>query len=177
MNMSVKTKNVLIRLISWLLAGGGMVLITIFQYFSTKNQAPIAIKIAVPALLGLLIAFLVYYKSIKAKISRKLTAIQTAKELGQVGQTNTIVANLLDTLGVVLPLLLIGAIFVIGGKYLVMIGAILFEILGLYSIIIVGNVLCDNNKNQELKEKEANEQLKMAESIATKIEETIKKYE
>jgi len=167
--MSLKLKNGLIHALSYLLATTGTAVILIFQYFSNKNQAPTAIKIAVPFLLALLIFFLVYYKFIKEKIKRKLIAVETARELGSKGRTNSIVANLLETIGIIIPLTLIGGIFVIGGKYLVATGIVLFEILGMYAIIIIGNILCDFNRKQEVKKKEAEEIEKLADKLASKV--------
>jgi len=167
--MDLKFKNGLIKAFCYLLSCTGMAVIVVFQYFANNNPMPTWAKIAVPCLLALLILFLVYYKSIKEKINRKLIAIETAKEMGKAGQTNTIVANILEVLGIVVPLLLIATIFVVGGQYLVRTGTVLFEILGMYMVIVIGNIICDTNTKQELKQKELEEAEKMADSIADKI--------
>jgi len=167
----------LIHAITYLLAGSGMVAIIVFQYLTHKNPMPTWAKITVPCLLGLLIAFLVYFKSLKERINRKLIAIETAKELGKAAQTNSIVSNLLETMGIVVPLLLIGLIFIIGGEYLVKTGQVLLEILAMYTVIIVGNIICDSNTKQELAKKELEQAEKLAGKIANKIENLPKKYE
>ncbi len=167
--MNLKLKNGLIKVFAYLLATTGTAVIAVFQYFSEKNQAPVAVKIAVPFLLALLIFFLVYYKFIKEKIKRKLIAVETAREMGNKGRTNSIVANLLETIGIIIPLALIGGIFVIGGKYLVTTGIVLFEILGMYAIIIIGNILCDFNRKQELRKQEAEQAEKLAEKLVDKL--------
>ena len=79
--MNLKLKNGLIKCFTYLLSISGMALIVIFQYFTSNNPMPTYAKIAVPCLLALLIFFLIYYKSIKEKINRKLIAIETAKEI------------------------------------------------------------------------------------------------
>lgn len=175
--METKVKNALIKALTYTLSLSGTTAVVIFQYFANNNPMPTWCKIAVPSLLALLIAFLVYYKSIKEKINRKLTAIETAKELGKKAKTNSIVANLLETMSIVIPLLLIAAIFCIGGKYLARTGVILFEILGMYSVIIIGNICCDANTRAELKKKELEQAEQLAESIASKIDNLPQKYE
>ena len=175
--MNIKLKNGLIHALSYLLAGSGMVAIIVFQYFTKKNPMPTWAKVTIPCLLGLLIAFLVYFKSLKARINRKLIAIETAKELGKPTKTNSIVANLLETIGIVVPLLLIGLIFIIGGEYLVKTGQVLLEILAMYTVIIVGNIICDTNTKQENAKKELEKAEELAGKIANKIENLPKKYE
>ena len=170
--MSTKLKNGLIKAFAYLLSISGMAVIIIFQYITTKNPAPVAIKIAIPCMIALLIFFLVYYKTLKDKINRKLIAIETAKELGTAGKTNPIVANLLETIGIVIPLGLIAGIFVVGGEYLTRTGLVLFEILGMYVIIIIANIICDFNTKQELKKQE----LEKAEALADKVAEKLKDF-
>lgn len=175
--MNLKLKNGLIKAFTYLLAGSGTVVVVVFQYFAHNNPMPTWAKVTVPCLLALLITFLVYYKSLKQKINRKLIAIETAKELGKSAQTNSIVSNLLETMGIVVPLLLIAGIFVIGGQYLVRTGTVLFEILGMYSVIIIGNIICDSNTKQELQKKELEQAEQFADKVADKIDKLPKKYE
>ncbi len=175
--MSVKLKNGLIKTFCYLLSITGMAAVVVFQYFSKENPMPLGGKIAVPCLIGLLIFFLIYYKSLKDKINRKLIAVETAKELGKAGKTNTVVANLLETMGVVVPLLLIALVFVIGGNYLRQTGIVLFEILGLFTIVIIGNIICDSNTKQELKEQELKKAEELADKVASKLDNLPKRYE
>lgn len=128
-------------------------------------------------MIALLILFLVYYKSLKQKINRKLTAIETAKEMGKTGETNAIVANLLEVMGIIIPLALISGIFVLGGQYLVKTGTILFEMLGMYLVIVIGNICCDVNEREELKKKELEKAEEITNKIADKINNLPKKYE
>jgi len=175
--MNTKLKNALIKVFTYLLAGAGTVVILVFQYFSKKNPMPTWAKVTIPCLLALLILFLIYYKPLTAKINRKLTAIETAKELGNPGRTNSIVANLLETIGVVVPLLLVGGIFIIGGQFLVKTGYVLLEILAMYVVVIIGNVICDVNTKEELKKQQRQQAEQFAEKVASKIEKLPKKYE
>ena len=175
--MSIKVKNVLIKVFTYLLSGAGMATITVLQYFADSNPMPTWLKITIPCMIALLILFLVYYKILKDKINRKLTAIETAKELGKVGETNVIIANLLETIGVIIPLLTIGGIFILGGKYLVKIGVIMLEMLAVYLIIVIGKIACDMNTREELKKKEQLKAEELASKIADKIENLPKKYE
>ncbi len=167
--MSVKVKNALIRTVCYLLSGVGSALVVVFQYVVERDGMLASVKIIIPCLIALLVAFLIYYKSIKEKINRKLIAIETAKEIGKTPKTNTIISTLLEALGIVIPLLLMATIFVIGGEYLVQIGKILFEILGLFSITIIGNMICDANSKQEMKEKELKKAQELADIISKKI--------
>lgn len=176
--MKTKVKVLLIKLFTYILSIGGMIAIVILQYFSKeRNDMPIWIKVIIPSLLAVLIAFLVYYKKIKDVINRKLTAIETAKELGKAGKTNSVIANLLESLGIIIPLALIGAIFIIGGKYLKTTGIVLFELLAMYLIILIGNTICDFLKKQECKKKEAEDTEEFAKKVASKLENLPKKYE
>ena len=175
--MSTKLKNALIKAFTYTLSLSGMAVVVIYQYIANNNPMPTWMKIVVPCLLALLIAFLVYYKSIKERINRKLIAVETAKELGKKGQTSSVVANLLEVIGIAIPLLLIATIFVVGGNYLVRTGVVLYEILGLYCIIVVGNIFCDSNTKEEIKKKEAQKSEQLAETIAKKLDDLPKKYE
>ena len=175
--MSTKLKNGLIKAFTYTLSLSGMAVVVIYQYIANNNPMPTWMKIVVPCLLALLIAFLVYYKSIKERINRKLIAVETAKELGKKGQTSSVVANLLEVIGIAIPLLLIATIFVVGGNYLVRTGVVLYEILGLYCIIVVGNIFCDSNTKEEIKKKEAQQSEQLAETIAKKLDDLPKKYE
>lgn len=175
--MSTKMKNGLIKALTYTISLTGTVLIIVFQYISEKNPMPTWAKVTVPCLLGLMIAFLIYWKTIKEKINRKLIAIETAKEIGKAGQTNTIVANILEVMGFVVPLILIASIFCIGGKYLTQTGIVLFEILGMFTVTIIGNICCDANKKEELRQKEAEQAEALADKIAEKIDKLPKKYE
>lgn len=175
--MNSKLKNALIKVFTYLLSGSGMVTIMVFQYFTKSNPMPTWAKITIPFLIAILIFFLIYYKTLTAKINRKLTAIETAKELGQAGKTNSVVANLLETIGVVVPMILIGGIFIIGGQYLVKTGIVLFEILAMYVVVIIGNVICDVNTKEELKKEQREKAEEFAEKVASKIEKLPKKYE
>lgn len=175
--MNIKLKNGLIKAFTYLLSITGMAVIVVFQYFLNNNEMPTWMKVVVPCLLALLVFFLVYYKSLKQKINRKLIAIETAKELGKAGKTNSVVANLLETMGLVIPMLLISTVFVIGGQYLVRTGTVLFEILAMYIVIIIGNIVCDVNRKEELKKQEAKLAEELADKVAKKIEDLPKKYE
>lgn len=175
--MSLKLKNGLIKALTYTLSLTGTALIIAFQYISDRNPMPTWAKVTVPCLLGLLIAFLIYWKTIKDKINRKLTAIETAKELGKAGQTNTIVANILEVMGFVVPLILVASIFCVGGKYLTQTGIVMFEILGMFTISVIGNICCDANKKEELRKKEQEQAEAFADKIAEKVEKLPKKYE
>lgn len=174
--MSVKTKNILIKVFAYLLSGAGMITISVFQYFADSNPMPTWLKVTIPCMIALLILFLVYYKSLKDKINRKLTAIETAKELGKAGETNVIIANILEVIGIIVPLALISGIFILGGQYLVKTGTILFEMLGMYLVIVIGNIACDMNTREELKRKEKEKAEELVNKIAEKIENLPKDY-
>ena len=157
--MSCKVKNLIIRIITYLLSGLGMAAILIFQYFTIKNPMPTWAKVTVPILIALLVAFLVYYKAIKEKINRKLIAIETAKEIGKAGETNSIVSSLLETIGVVIPLALIGMLIMgiilmfsfSSTAYLIysIIGIALFMIITTYDIHIIKRMYYSVNSANE----------------------------
>lgn len=175
--MDAKLKNILIKVFAYLLSCSGMVVIMVVQYFTNNNPMPTWLKVTIPTMLALLILFLSYYKSLKAKINRKLIAIETAKELGNAGETNVIIANILETIGILVPLILIGGIFILGGQYLVKTGWIMLELLGMYLIIVIGNIACDINKKEEIKKKEQEKAEALVNKIADKIENLPKRYE
>lgn len=167
--MPIKVKNALIKVFCYLLSGVGSALIITYQYIIKDNQTTTAVKVAIPCLLALLILFLVYYKAIKQKINRKLTAIETAKEIGKAPKTNTVVATLLETIGVIIPLSLMSVIFIIGGNCLYQVGIILLEIMAVFSTTIIGNIVCDANTKKELKENERKKAEELADRVASKI--------
>lgn len=167
--MSAKTKNMIIQSISYTLFLGLIGYIVIVQYIQ-KLEIPKLQKIALPSLISVLVLFLVFYKKIKEKIARKLSAIETAKELGNAGTTSSVTVCILESLGVVVPVALLAAIFLIGGSYLKEIGKILVECLLIYLLPFAGNIWCKCNIKAEMIEKKTQADDKLAEKIASKMQ-------
>ena len=167
--MSAKTKNIIIQSIAYVLFLGLILYIVIVQYIQ-KLEIPKLQKIALPSLIAVLVLFLVFYKKIKEKIARKLSAIETAKELGNAGTTNSVTVCILESLGVVVPVALLAAIFLVGGSYLKEIGKILVECLLIYLLPFAGNIWCKCNIKAEMIEKKTQADEKLAEKIASKMQ-------
>lgn len=167
--MSAKTKNIIIQSIAYALFLGLILYIVIVQYMQ-KLEIPKLQKIALPSLIAVLVLFLVFYKKIKEKIARKLSAIETAKELGNAGTTSSVTVCILESLGVVVPVALLATIFLIGGSYLKEIGKILVECLLIYLLPFAGNIWCKCNTKAEMIEKKTQADDKLAEKIASKMQ-------
>lgn len=167
--MRAKTKNIIIQSISYALFFGLVLYIVIVQYIQ-KLEIPKLQKIALPSLLSVLIVFLVFYRKIKERIARKLSAIATAKELGATGTTSSVTICILESLGVVIPLSLLAVIFLIGGNCLKEIGKILLECLLFYLFPFAGNIWCKCNIKAEMIDKKVEAEDKLAEKIANKMQ-------
>lgn len=168
--MNAKTKNAIIQTISYTLFLAFVLYVVIVQYLQ-KLEIPKLQKIALPSLICSLILFLVFYKKLKEKVTRKLIAIDTAKEMGNVGTSSSVTICFLESLGVIVPIALLAAIFLMGGIYLKEIGKILLECLLVYLLPFAGNMWCKSNTKAELLEKQTQAEDKLAEKIAEKLQE------
>ncbi len=83
----------------------------------------------------------------------------------------------MEAIGVIVPLLLVGGIFILGGQFLVKTGYVLLEILAMFVVVIIGNVICDMNTKEELKKQQREKAEQFAEKVASKVSNLPKKYE
>jgi hypothetical protein len=166
----VKTKviNGLIHALSLSLSLTGISLVLVFQYFKDAEIST-KIKIALPILLAGMFVTLVTYGWIKDKIKMRLQAIETVKELGQVGATGTITKNLLGAISYILPLIWVAVILVVVGEFTTKTGIILLEVMAIAQVTTFGNVIADlNTKSTILKEKAAQEDV-FAQKVAANL--------
>lgn len=91
-------------------------------------------KIGFIGLMLLFIVFMIVWKWLNDKINRRLQAIETANELGVVGQTSLVVKTLLNFVGLIIPLILVGGMFYYVGAYFNQVGGVILKI-GLIMII------------------------------------------
>jgi hypothetical protein len=166
--MSVKLQNLLIKIFTWTLALGGMVYLFVKQYMESPGVS-IVVKIGLPVLVAFWILFMKYYKSWQQSMERKLIAIATAGELGKVGATGPVVANILDSMGLVVPTAIMALIFVVGGQFLFQTGIMLFEVLALYMLPVIGKIIRDKNSRAEALREESKKENALADVMADKI--------
>ena len=81
------------------------------------DAVPAGAKIGFTTMLALLVGFVVGWAKVNKIIGRKLQAVQTAKELGTVGQTALWWTTALEWSGVVVPLGILGGLFYFVGTY------------------------------------------------------------
>jgi hypothetical protein len=172
---SVNLQNWLIKWFTWIVALSGMIYLFVTQYMN-KPGISITVKIGLPILFAFYILWDKYYKSWLQGVERKLIAITTAGEMGKVGATGPIAANVLDVMGLVVPIANIAIIFIIGGQFLYHTGILLLEVLALYMIPVVGKIIRDKNSRDEALKEEAKKDEELAEKVAEKMADKIKLY-
>jgi hypothetical protein len=166
--MSVNFQNWLIKWFTWTLALGGMVWLFVKQYIESPG-VKITAKIGIPVLVAFYILWDKYYKSWQQSMERKLIAITTAGELGKVGSTGPVVANIIDVMGIIVPVATISVIFIIGGAFLQRTGILLLEVLALYMIPVIGKIIRDKNSRDAALKAEAQKDDQLAEKVANKM--------
>lgn len=165
---ATKLKGMLINFLACAAAISGGFMCTYFQYISDMEIKQSA-KIAVPIILSTIIIFLIVMRKLGESINRKLTAIETAKEVGAVGTSNVIWVRLLKSMEFIVPAALLGVMFIIAGQCLTKVGWLLLEYLGFYGITIVANIFTDNMTKAELIASEQRKQDEFVDAVAKKV--------
>lgn len=145
-----KIKQLLIKLIGWGASSVLMAIVLTFQLF-IKTEVPSYVKIGVPALIAGLVIFFVSYKYLKGFINRKLTAAETAKTLGH---TVSPVFTILNDCLIVVPLVLVAALFLVIGSWSHTVGLILLECSGILQFGFVSNIVARIGQNDFIKQTE-----------------------
>lgn len=169
MNKKTKLINFAIHILSLALSLTGVSLVCVFQYFA-KAEMTTTVKIAFPLLIAGMIVTLTAYGWLKKKIDRRLQAIETAKELGQVGTTGSISKNLLGAIGLILPLIWVAVILVVIGDNATHTGIVLFEIIGILQINTFGNIICDANTRNAIINEQVAQEGEFANIVAQKLQ-------
>ena len=133
-----------------------------------KEELPNYVKFGLPALIALLIIFAVCYKYLRGFITRKLTAMETAKQLGY---TVSPVLSILNDCVVTVPIALISAVFLLIGMWSHTIGIILLECSGILQFGFISNVIARIGANNYIKQTE----LEKAEANNKAIAQEVKK--
>lgn len=167
-----KFKNLFIHLRTWLMGAVGIVLaglpfIIVNPIFSEGITVDLPRKIGIGVCLSALLLFQIFAKKVTVLVNRKLTAYETAKEVGAVGRSSVVFVNLLRLFEILFPEILLIAIVC----FCVSWNMSSYFVVALVACLIpvIGNIECDINiRNKAKADKEA-EQNKIAELTAQKI--------
>ena len=130
-------------------------------------------KIGFIGLMILFVLFLIAWKWINDKINRKLQAIETANEMGVVGQTSLLVKTLLNFIGLIIPLVLVGGMFYYVGSYFNQVGGVILKV-GLIMIIpMITYYIYEYMKRNELIAKTNAEKESLIKGVADEVKRTV----
>lgn len=144
----------------------------IYNGFITQDVA-YEHKIGFIGLLLLFVVFLILWNWLNAKINRKLQAIETANEMGVVGQTSLVVKTLLNFVGLIIPLVLVGGLFYYVGAYFNQIGGVILKIALITLIPMITFYFYEYMKRNELVAKTTSEKEQLIKGVAEEVKRTV----
>lgn len=107
-------------------------------------------KIGFIGLMILFIVFVIVWGWLRDKINRKLQSIDTANEMGVVGQTSILWKTVLNFIGVIVPLTLVGGMFYYVGAYFNQVGGTILKIALITFIPMIAFYFYEYMKRNEL---------------------------
>jgi hypothetical protein len=130
-------------------------------------------KIGFIGLLALFIVFMIVWGWVNKKINMKLQAISTANEMGVVGQTSLLWKTLLNFIGVIIPLVLVGGMFYYVGAYFNQIGGAILKIAAITLIPMVAYYFAEYIHQNELTAMRNAEQEALIKGVADEVKRTV----
>ena len=145
----------------------------IFDKFISVQEVGTEVKIGFAAVLALFVGFLVGWSKINKVIGRKLQAVQTAKELGVVGQTALWWTTALEWGGILVPLSLLGALFYFVGTYFNDIGQTILTMTATLTIPMATSLIYKVIERNELIQAEQNKQEALIKGVAEEVKKVV----
>lgn len=164
-----KMKQLIVKAVGWGASSSLIAVVLTFQLF-IKEEMPNYVKFGVPALIALLIIFAVCYKYLRGFITRKLTAMETVKQLGY---TVSPILSILNDCVVTVPIALIAAVFLLIGMWSHSIGLILLECSGILQFGFISNIIARIGANNYIHQKEIEKAEANNKAIAQEVKKII----
>ena len=133
------------------------------------DAVPAGAKVGFTTMLALLIGFVVGWSKINKMIGRKLQAVQTANELGTVGQTALWWTTALEWSGVVIPLGILGGLFYFVGTYFGDIGETIGLMTATLTVPMATSLIYKGMKRNELIVKKQDEKEALIKGVAAEV--------
>lgn len=99
----------------------------LYDWFVTQD-VHYSHKIGFIGLFAIFVLFIILWRWLNDKIKRRLQSIDTANELGVVGQTSLVWKTILNFIGLIIPLVVMGLLFFYVGRYFQTIGDTILKI-------------------------------------------------
>lgn len=126
-------------------------------------------KLGFVALMILFVLFMIVWRYVSKKIDRKLQAIATANELGAVGQTSLWYATILDWIGIVVPITLVGGLFYYVGAYFNQVGGAILKMALVMVIPIGADLISKMMLRNEMIMKSQEQQQTLVKNVADEV--------
>ena len=130
-------------------------------------------KIGFIGLLILFVLFIVAWKWLNDKINRRLQAMETANEMGVVGQTSLLVKTLLNFVGLIIPLVLVGGMFYYVGSYFNQVGGVILKVALITLIPMITYYLYEYMKRNELIAQQNADKENLIKGVADEVKRTV----
>lgn len=130
-------------------------------------------KLGFSGLLGLFVLFVVGWGWVNKKINIKLQSMDTASELGVVGQTPLLLKTTLTYVGLIVPLVLSGLMFFYVGKYFNQVGGSILKVALVTLIPMATNYFGDYVQQNKLNEMKLAEKESLIKGVADEVRKTV----
>ena len=130
-------------------------------------------KIGFIGLLILFVLFIVAWKWLNDKINRRLQAMETANEMGVVGQTSLLVKTLLNFVGLIIPLVLVGGMFYYVGSYFNQVGGVILKVALITLIPMITYYIYEYMKRNELIAQQNADKENLIKGVADEVKRTV----
>ena len=126
--------------------------------------------------LGLMIGFVLFiivWRWLNDKIKRRLQAIETANEMGVVGQTSILIKTLLNFIGIIVPLVLVGGMFYYVGEYFNQMGATILWVALVTILPMISYYFYEYMQREELVDQANAQQTALIQGVAEEVKKTV----
>lgn len=127
------------------------------------------LKIGFIGLMALFVIFIIVWRYLQKFIDRKLQAIETAKELNVIGKTSLWWTTILEWIGIVVPLLIVGGLFYFVGNYFNQIGQTILTMTSILVIPFVATIVYKIIERNEMINADQLKQEKFVKSVAEEV--------
>jgi len=130
-------------------------------------------KIGFLGLMILFVLFIIVWRWLNDKIKRRLQAIETANEMGVVGQTSILIKTVLNFVGIIIPLVLVGGMFYYVGAYFNQMGKTILWVALITLIPMITFYLYEYMQRNELVAQHTAEQEALIQGVAREVSKTV----
>ena len=130
-------------------------------------------KLGFVGLLALFVVFIILWRWLNDKIKIRLQSMDTASELGVVGQTSLLWKTVLNFLGLITPLVLVGAMFYYVGTYFQEIGDTILKISLVTLIPMITYYFGEYYNNNQINALKVAEKEALIKGVANEVRKTV----